>query len=342
MKKVLRVVLSVLLITMFATVSLAGCGDGAKSTDAGAKSTDAQAKKATGKIKVGLSMFALKNPYYKTQHDSIQKKCNELGYDFVSTDAQDDIQKQVSNIEDLLTQNINLLIMNPKDPDAIVEVTKKAQEKGIPVISIDNRVSDKAAVVTTILSNNTENGKLVGRWVAQQMKGKHIKAVVISGEKGSLVGEDRRQGLLRGITEEQLATQGKTDVEVVAQIYTDWLADVAQKNFQDIAASIKDFNVILSEADVMTIACMKVLEDMGKKDVLLAAAADGEKLAFQLIKEGRYGATGLNHPGLIGRTAVEVGTKILQGEKFPPIYYTPAACVNKENVDKFFDPNSDF
>jgi ribose transport system substrate-binding protein len=75
----------------------------------------------------------------------------------------------------------------------------------------------------------------------------------------------------------------------------------------------------------------------------VVAGADGQKEALRLIQEGRYGATGMNNPTVIGRMAVEVGLRVLEGDtSFPKIYYTPPVAISRENVDQYFDPDSAF
>jgi ribose transport system substrate-binding protein len=79
--------------------------------------------------------------------------------------------------------------------------------------------------------------------------------------------------------------------------------------------------------------------------VVLVAAADGQKEALELIKKGEYGATGLNDPALIARTAVDVGVKALQGKlepNFPKLDLTTPVAITKDNVDKYYKPDAVF
>ena len=95
----------------------------------------------------------------------------------------------------------------------------------------------------------------------------------------------------------------------------------------------------------MVLGAQKPLEAAGKKDVLLVAAADGQKEALQMIKDGKYGATGLNDPDNVGRIAVDVGMKALDGSlpaTFPKLDITPPAAITKDNVDKYIKPNAVF
>ena len=95
----------------------------------------------------------------------------------------------------------------------------------------------------------------------------------------------------------------------------------------------------------MVLGARKALEAAGKKDVLLVAAADGQKEALQMIKEGKYGATGLNDPDAVGRTAVDVGMKALDGSLpagFSKLDIAAPAVITKDNVDKYIKPNAVF
>jgi ABC-type sugar transport system substrate-binding protein len=65
----------------------------------------------------------------------------------------------VENVEDLLARGIDLLILNPLDPKALVLVTKSATRAGVPVIIIDSSIDLKADFITTIQSNNLRNGQ---------------------------------------------------------------------------------------------------------------------------------------------------------------------------------------
>ncbi len=305
----------------------------------GVKNADAEKK-----IKVGLSMYTLGAPYFAAQAEAARKKAEELGLDFVSTEAGDDMVKQLGNVEDLLAQNIDLLILNPKDPKGLIPATKAATEAGVPVIIIDSSIDPSADFVTTVQSNNLANGELVGEWLVKQMQGKPIKMALISGSQGNPVGKERRQGVFRGIIEEQLRTAGIAGFEIVAQGWGNWAHEGGLAAMEDILVAHPDINVLLTENDSMALGALEAIKEARKEnDILILAAADGQKEALALIKEGKYGATGMNNPKLVAETGLEIGLKVLQGEKdFPKVYYTPPVCITKENVDQYYDPNAVF
>jgi ribose transport system substrate-binding protein len=295
--------------------------------------------------KMGLSMLGLTSPYYQAMVQAFKAEVEKLGGTAYVTDAQQDMSKQVSDIEDLLQKGIDALILNPKDPIACVPKVKEALEMGVPTFVIDSGIDESAPIISLVQSNNQANGEAVGAWLANKMQGEPIRIALISGNKGSVVGKIRRLSTLSGIIEASLQTQGYADVQVVAQGWTEWDAASGLDVMEDILVAHKGkFNVVLSEADIMNIGAMKALEAEGiLDDITIIAAADGQKEAYELIKQGKYGATGLNSPSLVTKTAIDLAVRYLNGERgFPRLNYTPPAAVSAENVDKFYDPDALF
>jgi len=296
---------------------------------------------------VGISMYTLAAPYFVAQEKAATARAKELGCKVVgSTDARNDLNKQIADIEDMVTRGVNLLILNARDPEGLVPAVNAAAAQGVKVIEIDSSISPKAKIVTLVQSNNTANGELVGLWLAKQTRGKDLKIALISGDKGNLVGMDRRLGVFRGLVEGQLQAGGRVKFEVVAQGWGGWNQEGGVKAMEDILTAHPNVNVVLAENDSMALGARKVLADAKKlQNVTVLAAADGQKEALALIKQGQYGATGLNDPALVARTGVEIGVKAVNDQlpqDFPRVNYTPPAAITKENVDKYYNPNAVF
>ncbi|MBC5647444.1 substrate-binding domain-containing protein [Christensenella tenuis] len=351
MKKGMICVMAVLL---GAAMLFAGCSSGGDSGNAAAPAAQGETSAeqesvpavqgATTIGKVGICMREQKNPFYKVMNDVLVNLCKEKGYEAATTDANGDIQTQIGDFENLMTQGCDVIILNAADPDSFIDVVTRAREQGIIVIAVDNALNTDTPVNATVLTNNEGNGIEVGKWLVEQIGDEPIKAVVMSGEIGNIIGEDRRQGTFRGITEAQLAKYGKTDFEVVYQLYFDgWQSDVAQRKFEDVAVSTQDFNCIISESDVATMYCYETLQAMNlPHKVWLISAADGEKNVLKAIQDGQYDATGMNSPTMLGEKAIEVAEKIANGEAVAQTTYTDATCVTQENVDQYYDPDALF
>jgi len=298
----------------------------------------------TGK-KIGYCSPSLNAPYYQALWQSIKSTTEKNGMQFLSADGQDDINKQIAAVEDLITKGVDALLLNPKDPDALVGVTKLAKAAGIPVFIIDSSINPSAEFVTTIQSNNLANGELAGEWLAKKFGNKPMNIALLSGNAGNPVGLTRKQGLLQGITEEQLRTQGKINLNVKTQAYTDWSYAGGLKAMEDILVAHPDVNVVITESDVCVLGAIKAIKQAGKTDdILIVAGADGQKEAIKYIMETDfYGCTAMNSPVQIGKNAVKFAVEYMNGrDDFDKKSYTAPLLITKENAAKYYNPKAIF
>jgi ribose transport system substrate-binding protein len=227
-----------------------------------------------------------------------------------------------------------------------VPTVNAATAAGVKVVAIDSTLDPSANFITQIQSSNTANGELVGDWLAKKMGDTPIKIALLSGDQGNLVGRDRRLGVIRGLIDAQLTNFGKAQVEIVGQGWGGWSTEGGLDAMEDLLTAHPDINVVLGENDSMVLGARAALKAAGRLDgIVLVAAADGQKEAYDLIKTGDYGVTGLNNPNLIAKTAVDLGIEALNNklpENTPKLTYTEAAAITKDNVDKFYDASSLF
>lgn len=295
--------------------------------------------------KIGVAMYTLSAPYFAAQQAAAIDQGKKAGCEVTTSDGQNDMGKQISDVEDMVAKGVNLLILNPRDPEGLVGAANAASAAGVKVVVMDSSINTKANIVTQVRSSNDQNGFLVGQWLAKKMQGKPVKIILLSGSQGNEVGRDRRLGVFRGLVEGQLVNDGKASFEVLGQGWGNWATEDGLKAAEDLLQAHPDVTVLLAENDSMALGGMKALQAAGKNDVLVLAAADGQKEALALIKEGKYGATGLNDPDLVARTAVDIGLKALKGElgaDTPKLQLTTPAVITQENVDKFYKKDAVF
>ncbi len=302
---------------------------------------------ADKQIKIGVSMYALSAPYFVAQLDAAKKAAAAAGAIVVSTDAQNDMTKQINDVGDMLSQGIDVLILNAKDAKGLVPATKQATEAKVPVIEMDSSIDPSADTVTTVQSSANGNGELVGEEIVKQLGNAHLKIALLSGEQGNLVGEARRDGGFVGISEAQLRQYGKTDWEIAGQGWGKWSQEGGQSAADDILTAHKDVNVLVAENDSMALGGLLSIKNAGLAGkVKVFAFSDGQKEALVEIKKGGdYGATGLNDPAAIATEAVDIAIKAAKGQLpagFPKITLTPPACITKENVDKYYKADAVF
>jgi ribose transport system substrate-binding protein len=302
-----------------------------------------ESKTDLSNIKVGYCTPSLNAPFYVALSTSIQKNAESYGMKFISVDGQGDIAKQVTAVEDLMAKGIQVLIINPLDPKALIPTINMASKSGIPVFIVDSFIDPSADYISSVLANNQGNGDLIGEWVVNKMGKTKIKAAIISGAQGNPVGMEKRLGFIRGMAETQLRKQGNSDFQIVSQGWGGWSNNGGLKAMEDILVAHPDINVLLAENDAMAMGAQKAIREAGKEANILVAAFDGQKEALELIKAGKFGATALNSPTELGKLVVQSAVKHLNGEKHQAkIIYTPAKLISKETVDQFYDSKAIF
>jgi ribose transport system substrate-binding protein len=295
------------------------------------------------KIKIGYCTPSLNAPFYVVLSQCIQKYAEGYGMKFVSADGQDDIIKQITSIEDLIAAGVNVLILNPLDHKALVSAVNTVVKSGVPVFIVDSAIDPAANYITSIQANNEGNGELIGEWIVNKIGKTKIKAALISGSQGNPVGKEKRLGFIRGFSEMQLISRGDVDLTIVAQGWGNWTNNGGLKAMEDILVAYPDINLLVAENDAMGMGALKAINESGKAADITVAGFDGQKEAYELIKEGKFGATALNSPGELARLVVEAVVKYLNGEKqIDKVIYTPAVLITKDNVDKYYDPKAIF
>jgi ribose transport system substrate-binding protein len=285
----------------------------------------------------------LNAPYYVVLTEEIRKNVESYGMKFLSADGQDDIASQITAVEDLVASGVNVLIVNPLDPLAIVTTVNSAAKTGIPVFTIDSGIDPSAEIISGVKADNIGNGYLIGEWMALKTGKSDVNAAIISGRQGNPVGKMKRLGFVQGFVETQLRTIGNSNLKIVSHGWGNWTNNGGLKAMEDILVAHPEVNLLFAENDAMAMGALKAIKEAGLAGKVLVAGVDGQKEAYQLIQSGDLGATGLNSPGVMAEIMIETIVKYLNGEKnIDKNILTPAVLITKENVDQYYDPRAFF
>ena len=260
--------------------------------------------KDDGVQKIGLILSTLDNPFFVDLKTGIEKKANELGYDVVVLDSQNDPAKEVSNMEDLTIKNVDVVLLNPVDSDSAIASVMIANGSELPVITVD-RVANGGEVVSHIASDNAAGGKMAADYLIEQLGGKG-KIVELEGIAGSSATRDRGQGFEDGIK--------NSDFDLVAKQSADFDRTKGLSVMENIIQSKGDIDAVFAQNDEMALGAQKALEDAKMNDVLVVGF-DATDDAVEAVKNGKMAATVAQQPILIGEVAVKAVDKFLKGEK---------------------------
>ncbi|MDM0047030.1 D-xylose ABC transporter substrate-binding protein [Variovorax dokdonensis] len=176
---------------------------------------------------VGVSWSNFQEERWKTDETAIKAQLEKLGAKYVSADAGGSPEKQLADVEGLISKGAKALIVLAMDKDAILPAVNKATQRKIPVVAYDRLI--EAPGVFYITFDNVEVGRMQARAVYKLVpKGNYVFI------KGSPT--DPNANFLRAGAQEIVdAAVKKGDIKIVGDEYTEgWKPEVAQKNMEQI------------------------------------------------------------------------------------------------------------
>lgn len=297
--KEFRKLLAVLAIAIFTFTS---CSIEGQDTKDNSSNTKKEEKAKDGKLKVGVSLSTLNNPFFVSIREGVEEAAKDKDVETVITDAQNDSSSQNNQVEDLITQKVDLIIINPVDSTAISSSVKKANEANIPVICVD-RSSDEGEIVSFISSNNIEGGKLAGEFILEKA-GKDAKVIQLEGIPGASSTRERGEGFKK-------ATDKKIDL--VASQTANFDRAEGMTVMENLLQAQPDVKAVFCQNDEMALGASEAIKASGKDIVLVGF--DGNEDAINAVKEGTMTATVAQKPKEMGKIALETAVKYLKGEK---------------------------
>lgn len=292
-----------LLILSIIMIIAAGCSTKAPGSDK--ESGNDSAGKQDEKVKIGLSISTLNNPFFVSLKDGAQKAADAEGAELVVVDAQNDSAKQVSDVEDLIQRGIDVLLINPTDSSAVSSAIESANKENIPVITVD-RSAEGSEVVSHIASDNVAGGQLAGEFILEQL-GNKGKVVELEGIPGSSAARERGEGFHK-------AVDSVAGIEVVAKQAADFDRAKGLSVMENILQANKDIQAIFAHNDEMALGAIEALEAAGIKDVIVVGF-DATDDAVKAVKDKKMAATIAQKPEEIGQKSVKTALKVKAGEK---------------------------
>ncbi len=257
-----------------------------------------------GKYTIGMSQANVAEPYRQRMDDDIKaaaEKVPQFSVEFA--DAQQDNAKQVSDVENFLTKQIDLLIISPNEATPLTSVVAKAYNKGIPVVVLDRKV-DGDAYTTWIGADNVEIGRTAGEYVATKLLPNGGKIGEIRGLAGSTPAKERGDGFREGI-------EGK-NIEIVQSVDGDWLREKGQSQADALFKAHPDIQVLYAHNDPMAEGAYLAAKAAGIEKNMKFIGIDGLPIpsgGLKAVEQGRLSATLIYPTG--GAEAIDTAKKLL-------------------------------
>ncbi len=270
---------------------------------------------------IGVLLSDTSNTFFVTMQQAIEKKAAELGVKTIVLNGANDSAKDVTNMENLLSAGVNIVLYNPVDSDAAAAVAQMAIDKGVQIISLDRGVNG-AEVVSHIASDNVYGGRIATEKLIELLGGKGVLAE-IQGMAGASAANDRHQGFVEAV---EAAGEG---IEVADSQIGDWDTTKAMGILENMLTARPDIQAVFAANDNMAIGAVQAAQQAGRADIIIIGF-DAEQVALDAIEEGTMYGTIQQQPALMGELGVETAVKFLNGEAVEPFIGAPVALITKE------------
>lgn len=269
--------------------------------------------------------MTMNNEFYKILNEEISAKVEAEGDRFILRDPALNAGRQIEQIEEMLSEGMDVLVVTPVDWESLTFVLERAKREGVRIIVADTNVQDDELADCTITSDNYRAGVLVGEYFLTQKK--EAKLVIMTHE-ATKSGQDRVQGFLD-------AVNCQKGIEIVRRIECEGQTEIAMPKLQEAIAQGVEFDNVFCLNDLASVGVVAALEENGMLDSVDVYGVDASPDSKVLIKEEMMQASVAQFPSEIGGRIAEVIYKLLNGETIEKDVLVPVELITPENVEEF-------
>ena len=302
---------------------------------AGATQKDAKVIKINGKViprpaggyKFGFTCMDGTNPFFVTIQNEIKKKVEANGDTLIAADPANKVSLQITQVEDMISQGINAIFMNPAEADGIMPALDELKKANIPIINFDTEVSNMGDYCFSYVgSDNYNAGKVCGDDLVNMYPNGGDVIVIDSPTMNSIV--DRTNGFLDAIKGHGFNIVAQQDGKGNLQ----QSMSISEAHLQ----SHSNVVAIFGGKDPTALGCLAAADAAGLKKVLIYGVDGSPDFKASLVKSGSLLAgTGAQSPINIADTSVDVLYKFLKGEAVDSRYPVKTFLINKANVSQY-------
>jgi ABC-type sugar transport system substrate-binding protein len=288
--------------------------------------------------KIGVSMALFDDNFLTVLRNGMADYAKTLpGVSLQIEDAQNDVAKQLSEIQNFVAAKVDAIIVNPVDTDATPAMTKLAAEAGIPLVYVNRQPKDldklgkKAAFVA---SNESDSGTLEMKEICKLLSGKG-EVVVMMGELSNQAARQRTADV-----HEVIKSPDCSGIKIVQEQTANWARTQAQDLMTNWITKGVKFDAVVSNNDEMAIGAIQALKASGvdtKKAIVGGVDATADALAS--MKGGDLKVTVFQNAAGQGKSAVDTARKLAKGEAVEQKIWVPFELVTPANMTEYLKKN---
>lgn len=280
------------------------------------------------KFVIGFSQANFAEPYRQHVNDDLTRRARAIPqFELRITDGAGNVNTQVSQIENFMTQGVDLLMVSPFEAAPLTPVVTRVHRSGIPVIELDRKTlgDNRTAFVG---GDNHAIAREAGAYVAKTLLPQGGEVALLVGLPSSTPAIERRDGFRDGV-------KANPAVRIVAEQAADWLPDKAQTAFAAMLQAHPDIRAVYASNDLMAAGAYLAARGAGKERQIAIVGTDGlpgPSGGAAAVANGQWAATFTYPTG--AAEALDLARKILVecAERVPASVTVPTQAVTPENA----------
>ena len=306
-----------LLIVLLVCGALAGCG----------KKPEQDSKRGAPKklYKIGFCM-TLDHPYWQNMRIGAVDEGKKLGADVTIMNAQEDPNKQIRQIQELIAKEVDIACVVPMKTEALVPGILALNRANIPVIIVNRDIGEGCEYVC-YTGTDTYDGAVTSAKILAEAIGGEGGIIELHQHLGSGP-ELLRSKALRDVLKDY------PNVKILARAPHKGDRGKAIRETQSLLQRFPKMKGIFAQGDNFAIAAASACIQAGRKDIAIVGVG-GSQEAIDAVKAGKLTGTSFQRPEEEGRSAIRLAVKHLKGEKLDKRYPIPCPPITKDNAQDF-------
>lgn len=292
---------------------------------------------------VGVSMAIFDDNFLTVLRNGMVDLADGMdGVDIQVEDAQNDVAKQLDQINNFIASGVDAIIVNPVDTSATVAMTAAAASAGVPLVYVNRQpinmdtLPDNQAFVA---SNEIESGTLeafeICKILRAQGKGGGARAYVLMGELSNQAAVQRTKDV-----EDILAIDMCNFIEVIDQQTANWSREQAQNLMTNWLSSGEPFDAVFANNDEMAIGAIQAMKAAGlDMDVIVVGGVDATQDALVAMQAGDLDVTVFQNAAGQGAGALNAAIALANGEDVEQKVFIPFELVTPANIADYTAKN---
>jgi inositol transport system substrate-binding protein len=274
--------------------------------------------------------------------NGIQKYADEQGHDVQIEDAQNDVARQLDQINNFIASGVDAIIVNPVDTSATQAMSDVAAAAGVPLVYVNRQpinvdsLPDNQAFVASNEAESSRQGFIEQCRLWKEQGKDEVSVYVLQGELSNQAAVQRTQNYYDVINEGLCPVK----VNIIDQQTANWSRDQAQNLMTNWLSTGTPFDGVLANNDEMALGAIQAMKAAGiSMEDVLVSGVDATQDALASMQAGELDITVFQNAAAQGSGALDAAVKLARGEPVDQKVYIPFELVTPANMADYLSRN---